>query len=85
MHLLRRETNGEFSLTEYYGTPPPYAIRSHTWGSDSDEVTFKDIVNGRGKSKSGYEKLRFCADQAASDWLDYFWVIFRGHRPCVHD
>jgi hypothetical protein len=74
MHLLRRESDGEFSLTEYYGEPPPYAILSHTWGSDSDEVTFKDITKSRGKSKSGYEKLRFCAAQAEKDGLEYFWV-----------
>lgn len=74
MHLLRRESDGEFSLTEYHGQPPPYAILSHTWGSDSDEVTFKDIEKGRGKNKTGYEKLRFCARQAREDGLEYFWV-----------
>jgi hypothetical protein len=74
MHLLRREANGEFSLAEYYGQPPPYAILSHTWGSDSDEVTFKDIVKGRGKDKPGYKKLRFCAAKAAREGLEYFWV-----------
>jgi hypothetical protein len=85
MHLLRRESNGEFCLDEYYGQPPLYAILSHTWGSDSDEVTFKDIEKSRGKNKSGYDKLRFCAAQAAKDGLEYFWV--RSHSRCtsVHD
>jgi hypothetical protein len=53
---------------------PPYAILSHTWGSDDEEVTFQDMVNGKGWSKAGYRKIRFCADQTAKDGLKYFWV-----------
>jgi hypothetical protein len=52
---------------------PPYAILSHTWGEQ--EVIFndlKDIENAQ--SKEGYEKIRFCAQQAKRDGLDYFWV-----------
>ena len=55
----------------------PYAILSHTWGQGEDvEVTYADIVSntGKGKSKPGYRKLRFCSEQAARDGLDYFWV-----------
>jgi hypothetical protein len=77
MRLLQLEDNGEFSLAEYYGkSVPPYAILSHTWGADTEEVSFKDIMeeNGRGKNKLGYSKLYFCAEQAASDGLQYFWV-----------
>jgi len=75
MHLLRRDTNGEFSLADYDDRHlPPYAILSHTWGSDNDEVSFKDIVKGIGKEKQGYAKLHFCANQAANDGLEYFWV-----------
>ena len=60
MRLLRLEANGEFSLAEFYGKAiPPYAVLSHTWGADSEEVSFKDVVKGKGKSKgkSGYAKL----------------------------
>ncbi|KAJ4354754.1 Vegetative incompatibility protein HET-E-1 [Ascochyta clinopodiicola] len=65
----------DFSLVEYLGNKiPPYAILSHTWGPDGDEVTFKDIVKGRGKSKPGYYKLTFCSQQAAKDGLKFFWV-----------
>jgi hypothetical protein len=39
-----------------------YAILSHTWGKDSDEVTFEDMKAGMPKDKVGYEKLeRSCA------------------------
>jgi hypothetical protein len=66
----------DFSLVEYIGNTPPYAILSHTWGEDHEEVTFKDIYKGKGKGKTklGYKKLRFCAKQAAKDNLEYFWV-----------
>jgi hypothetical protein len=43
-------------------------------GQRSDEVTFKDLMEGTGKNKAGYDKIRFCAKQAASDSLQYFWV-----------
>jgi hypothetical protein len=36
-------------------------------GADGDEVTYKDIVGGEGKSKPGYRKLSFCAKQASSE------------------
>lgn len=53
---------------------PKYAILSHTWGSDTEEVTFKDLVDGTGEDKTGYEKIRFCAAQAKRDGLQHIWV-----------
>src|SRR6201996_4562900 len=53
---------------------PPYAILSHTWGNDNEEVTFKDITDGAGTHKTGYQKLLFCGNQAKADSLSYFWV-----------
>ncbi|KAK0753567.1 heterokaryon incompatibility, partial [Schizothecium vesticola] len=53
---------------------PSYAILSHTWGPDSEEVTFQDLMNDTGKDKAGYEKIRFCADQAQQHGLLYFWI-----------
>jgi hypothetical protein len=76
MRLLRRwPDNSGFSLVEHVGNNiPPYAILSHTWGPDDEEVTFKDLMEGSGKSKPGYRKLSFCGRQAAQDGLEYFWV-----------
>ncbi|ORY08491.1 heterokaryon incompatibility [Clohesyomyces aquaticus] len=79
MRLLRIEELGSFggtySLDEYIGKNiPPYAVLSHTWGPDSDEVSFKDVRKGKGKSKAGYQKIHFCAKQAAADGLQHFWV-----------
>jgi hypothetical protein len=52
----------------------PYAILSHTWGKDDEEVNFADVTQGSGHTKVGYEKLRFCGKQAEKDGLRYFWV-----------
>jgi hypothetical protein len=74
MRLLEHNANGKFSLTEYFigNNTPKYAILSHTWGEE--EVTFRDLIDDAGKNKAGYEKIRFCAKQAANDGLQYFWV-----------
>jgi hypothetical protein len=77
MRLLQRSKTGEFSLTKDFsgdGPIPPYAILSHTWGKDDEEVTFEDITNGTGEDKPGYEKIRFCGEQARQDGLQYFWI-----------
>jgi hypothetical protein len=43
MQLLKVDANGDFSLTkDLTDYTPPYAILSHTWGDDDEEVTFKD-------------------------------------------
>jgi hypothetical protein len=77
MRLLRCSNGGVFSLTTDLVSEdeiPPYAILSHTWGADTEEVTFQDLTNGAGKDKTGYEKIRFCGEQALQDGLQYFWV-----------
>ena len=75
MRLLELKNHGEFSLTkDLIDNIPLYAILSHTWGADTEEVSFKDLISGTGESKSGYEKIRFCGEQARRDGLQYFWV-----------
>jgi hypothetical protein len=66
----------EFALSEeLYGEDiPPYAILSHTWGRNGDEVTFKDLIDGTGKSKPGFKKIRFGGEQARLDGLRYIWL-----------
>jgi hypothetical protein len=64
MSLLRRSDTGDFSLTQFGDEAiPPYAIFSHTWGADTEEVTFEDLTNGTGKDKPGYGKIRFCGNR----------------------
>ena len=45
---------------------------SHIWGAE--EVTFEDLRSGSGTRKAGYDKIRFCGEQARRDGLQYFWV-----------
>jgi hypothetical protein len=74
MRLLERNSAGQLSLTKdlIKDDIPQYAILSHTWGAE--EVTFRDLIDGTGKSKAGYDKIRFCAQQATNDSLQHFWV-----------
>jgi hypothetical protein len=80
MRLLERKAAGEIRLTKDLLNQeiPPYAILSHTWGSG--EVLFKDMTNvftmlPDGTDKElGYNKIRFCGDQAWCDSLRHFWV-----------
>ncbi|PVH80147.1 HET-domain-containing protein [Cadophora sp. DSE1049] len=75
MRLLHRKDDGNFGLTEFFGNKvPPYAILSHTWGPDGEEVIFKDIENGQASHKSGWKKIEFCEKEAAHHDLEYFWV-----------
>jgi hypothetical protein len=76
MRLLEYNNNGELSLTKDFvsGGIPEYAILSHTWGADTDEVTYRDLIDGTGKNKVGYKKIRFCGAQARHDGLHNFWV-----------
>lgn len=77
MRLLRldNEAGDEFSLVEFIGeNVPPYSILSHTWGQSGSEVTYKDFVDGTGKNKAGYDKIRSCGIQTAKKGLQYLWV-----------
>jgi hypothetical protein len=75
MRLIEIKGSGELSLTKNFtGDIPRYAILSHTWGGDDDEVTFADFITGVGVNKAGYRKIEFCRKQAVKDGLQYFWV-----------
>ncbi|PMD54359.1 putative vegetative incompatibility protein HET-E-1 [Hyaloscypha bicolor E] len=72
MRLLHYNDDGEFSLTQFFDDIPPYAILSHIWGLE--EVTFGDMMDRNMTSKTGFDKIRFCGEQARRDGLQYFWV-----------
>jgi hypothetical protein len=75
MYLLDAHNDGTLNITRFTGDKiPPYAILSHTWEADDQEVTFQDLVNGVGSCKTGYRKIQFCRGQAQRDGLQYFWV-----------
>ena len=75
MRLLKFDDSGGFSLIGPLNRDiPEYAILSHTWGADGEEVTHEDLMNGTGKGKPGYSKIKFCVEQAHRDGLRYSWI-----------
>lgn len=51
MTLLQYSESGELSFDSFdNGDIPPYAILSHIWGGDADEVTFANLQIGGGKT-----------------------------------
>ncbi|KAF7511882.1 hypothetical protein GJ744_003115 [Endocarpon pusillum] len=76
MRLLQADENGEFSLTDdLINNIPPYAILSHTWGEDHEEVSFIDLTRGPRRTKAGYKKLRFLHSRLHATAYDTFgWI-----------
>ena len=76
MRFLERKPDGDIVFRECSADDlPAYAILSHTWLTDSnEEISFPDVEAGTGKSKAGWKKIQFCADKAAADGLQYFWI-----------
>ncbi|KAF1954406.1 HET-domain-containing protein, partial [Byssothecium circinans] len=77
VRLLQRKPDGEIVFREpTSGDVPAYAILSHTWGKE--EVIFQDMEANADMSKTvrkaGWRKIQFCAEQAAADGLQYFWI-----------
>ncbi|PON22971.1 hypothetical protein TGAM01_v208226 [Trichoderma gamsii] len=77
MRLINTET---FKLKVFSDDEvPPYAILSHTWGPDSEELTFSDVQKGISKAPDekeslGLTKFRECCRQAQKDSLGYAWI-----------
>ena len=77
MRLLYTTSDGNFRFTKDIIRAeeiPPYAILSHTWGDQ--EVVFDDVktYDAQEIETDGWEKIRFCAQQAKLDGLEHFWV-----------
>lgn len=52
-----------------------YAILSHRWGDNDDEVSFADVQDPEvACRKRGYDKIRRCCEQARKDGYKYAWV-----------
>src|ERR1700761_2873233 len=76
MRLLECKPDGDLVFHESTReNVPAYAILSHTWlANNNEEVSFQDVEVGTGKSKAGWRTIQFCADKAAADGLQYFWI-----------
>lgn len=73
MRLINVKT---FKLEEFLDyRAPPYAILSHTWGDDCEELSYRDVEDGNiDKPGIGSVKFRGCCRQAAEDKLGYAWI-----------
>jgi hypothetical protein len=73
MRLLSLSQRGDLAWEEFSQDKiPPYAILSHTWGTE--EVSLVDLIDGHARHKAGYRKIVFCGEQADRDGLRYFWI-----------
>lgn len=71
MRLLNAST---YKLHEFKSDIPPFAILSHCWAEDSEEVLFEDIGTPRAERKAGFRKIKGCCTQALEDGLQYVWI-----------
>ncbi|RYP73942.1 hypothetical protein DL769_004113 [Monosporascus sp. CRB-8-3] len=54
---------------------PNYAILSHTWGKDSEEVSYDDVSAGRlARAETRPNKVSGCCKQAKKDGYKYVWI-----------
>ena len=62
-------------LESFQGCPADtYAILSHTWGTDAQELTFDEFKAGEGRQKDGFWKIQKYGEQARENGLKYAWV-----------
>ncbi|RYP46812.1 hypothetical protein DL768_007017 [Monosporascus sp. mg162] len=73
MRLINVKTSKFEEFPEHQ--TPSYAILSHTWGSDVEELTFRDVEKGITKKPGvGSVKLQGCCQQAMKDRVGYIWI-----------
>jgi ankyrin repeat protein len=74
MRLLNT-TTFELHNFSHDAVPRQYAILSHIWGKEEDEISFRDIQEGRIKeAASRPTKLEGCCKIAKKDGYEYIWV-----------
>ncbi|KAI8632710.1 HET-domain-containing protein [Xylariaceae sp. FL1651] len=70
MRLINIHT---LQLQDFIDDIPPYAILSHTWGSD--EVTFGDFKDStKREGQAGFRKIQLTCKQAYNAGLNWAWV-----------
>ncbi|KAH8171016.1 heterokaryon incompatibility protein (HET) domain-containing protein [Sarocladium implicatum] len=73
MRLLNARTF-QFKEVQDLRSMPKYAILSHTW--TDTEVVYKDMISSpqAAQQRPEFAKVRFAAQQAVDDGLDYVWI-----------
>jgi hypothetical protein len=70
MYLINAKT---LELENFVGTPPEYAILSHTWGDN--EVSHSDFQDTtKRQHQPGFKKIELTCRQAQRDGFEYAWV-----------
>jgi hypothetical protein len=69
---LLKDTSTPDAIENFDGSPPPYAILSHTW--EKEEVSMHDLAQPNVSRKAGFKKIRYCCEKALKDNLEYAWV-----------
>lgn len=74
MRLIEVETKTLASFN--FEDAPAYAILSHTWGDDTEELTLQDLTDleKAEAKKFGFSKLDGCCRQAREDGFGYIWI-----------
>lgn len=77
MRLLRTDEDGlNVQFFNDGAELPPYAILSHTWYADQEEIIFAERKLSRSdlETRKGWQKIEGCKSQALRDNLKYVWV-----------
>jgi hypothetical protein len=69
---MRLIDTDQLQFHEFYGTCPPYAILSHTWGSQ--EAVYEDVHDSSIHSRTKFGKVYHCSAEARKAAIDYIWV-----------
>lgn len=72
MRLINIQTK---RLETFYRDPTePYAILSHTWGKEEEELSFQDMQSLGKWGVARTAKLEGCCNQAGKDGFKYIWI-----------
>ncbi|KAF5512349.1 Vegetative incompatibility protein HET-E-1 [Colletotrichum aenigma] len=72
MRLINVNTR---ALEEFHTKPPRYAILSHTWAADGEELLYDHMIKGQTiRDCIGKTKLDGCCKQAKDDNLEHVWI-----------
>ncbi|RAL05798.1 uncharacterized protein BO80DRAFT_371949 [Aspergillus ibericus CBS 121593] len=77
MRLIDANDTIGYKIHEFFGADiPKYAILSHTWASDDQEVTLRDMqqLDDNIRTKEGFQKVVSTCKQARLDGLNWAWV-----------
>jgi hypothetical protein len=83
MHLLQLEEDDNVSLVRCDDSNTPhYAILSHTWGSDDEEVNFQDLADAKNPAHTDRydQKYGVCVSDAVKSKPGYRKILFCGKQ-----